>query len=169
MPIIKTKKDFEKVFKQYFQMCCNSVISVVGDKHVAQDVVQDVMIHLWKNRRKIGEVEYMRSFLLTSCRNKAIEYVRKSDSNKRLNDHISNTPITEDINVEQTWLQDRIYNSIRQLPPKCGQVFSLSKVEGLTYSEIAETMDISVKTVENHMAKAFRLLRDLLKDQLHHH
>ncbi|MBK7633158.1 MAG: hypothetical protein IPJ13_01900 [Saprospiraceae bacterium] len=61
--------------------------------------------------------------------------------------------------MEKLLLLEQIYVSIRQLPPKCSEVFTLSKVNGLTYVQIAEKMNISVKTVENHMGKALRLMR----------
>lgn len=71
-------------------------------------------------------------------------------------------------NEEQEWSEwvkiDQVYSSLRHLPPKCREVFELAKLKGLTYSQIAETMQISPKTVENHMAKAFTILRDKLKD-----
>lgn len=68
--------------------------------------------------------------------------------------------------AEKHLLKQKLYNSVRQLPPKCREVFMLSKVNGLTYSEIAEQLGISVKTVENQMGKALRTLRNLMSDNL---
>ena len=68
--------------------------------------------------------------------------------------------------IEKLMLIEQIYVSIRQLPPKCSEVFTLSKVNGLTYSQIAEKMNISVKTVENHMSKALKIMRELLSKSL---
>jgi RNA polymerase sigma-70 factor (ECF subfamily) len=167
MTSIKTKEDFEAVFRTHYNMLCNTVVSIVSDRSRAEDVVQEVMVHLWSNRKKIAEVQHLRAFLIQSCRNKAIEILRKEASVKRRESEISDTPTVEDINVDQAWLKEQIFDSIRHLPSKCGQVFIMSKVEGLTYTEIAESLDISVKTVENHMGKAFKLLRKMLAGKIY--
>ena len=60
-------------------------------------------------------------------------------------------------------LKEKLFNSIRQLPPKCRDVFTMSKINGLTYSEIANELGISPKTVENQMGRALRLLREFMK------
>lgn len=167
MSSINTKEDFEVVFRTHYNMLCNTVVSIVGDASMAEDVVQEVMIHVWDNRVKIGEVHHMRAFLIQSCRNKAIEILRKEASVKRLEKEIVNTPTIEDVNIDQLWLKEQLFDSIRHLPSKCGEVFNMSKVEGLTYGEIAESLNISVKTVENHMSKAFSLLRKMLHGKIY--
>ena len=80
-----------------------------------------------------------------------------------------NTPEGEELmeegEIEKLLLLDQIYVSIRQLPPKCAQVFTLAKINGLPYAQIAKEMNVSVKTVENQMGKALRLLRGILANK----
>lgn len=167
MASLQSISEFEAVFKQYYSMLCNIVRPMVGDADLAQDIVQEVMIHCWRKRKGIGEVDHMGAFLTTACRRKAIEHLRKVNNRKKLEQLISNTPTEEQELLDHEVLKEKIYNSIRQLPSKCGAVFTMSKINGLTYAEIAEELDISSKTVENHMSKAFKLLRQMLDGKIY--
>lgn len=74
--------------------------------------------------------------------------------------------ISVDEEADNYLLREFMYKSIRQLPPKCQEVFMMNKINGLTYREIAEDLDISVKTVENQIGKAYRILRELMAGRL---
>ena len=107
----------------------------------------------------------VKSFLFQSTKNRAIEIIRRN----KLNDTMV-LEKTKEIESDKQLMQEadnylmkqKIFASIRQLPPKCQQVFKMSKINGLTYSEIAAELDISVKTVENQIGKALKFLREKL-------
>ena len=133
---------------------------------VAEDTVQDVFVKIWMKRGEIDMDKNPKSFLFQSVKNRAIEIIRKDklDSTYRA-ENLRKLEEIDDINyeAERYVMMERIYASIRQLPPKCQKVFTLSKVNGLTYSEIAEELEISVKTVENQIGRSLRILREKLK------
>ncbi len=132
---------------------------------VAEDTVQDVFVKIWMKRGEIDMDKNPKSFLFQSVKNRAIEIIRKDklDSTYRAK-NLRKLEEIDDINyeAERYVMMERIYASIRQLPPKCQKVFTLSKVNGLTYSEIAEELEISVKTVENQIGRSLRILREKL-------
>lgn len=166
-----TKTDFRKLFDDYYNPLCNFAKSILHDSSRAQDAVQDVYVSLWIKRRSLDHSN-LKSYLFTSTRNKCIEILRSQaldlkmrTENQRRIEMSSSLIIDEEAN--KYLLKEKLYNSIRQLPPKCQEVFSLSKLNGLTYSEIADRLDISVKTVENQMGRALRLLREIIADNFY--
>ncbi len=104
----------------------------------------------------------MKSYLFRAVKNKAVEKLRQKKSYEQMIQHFSELSAEEDQRAERLMKMERINSSLRHLPPKCRQVFTMHKFNGLTYAEIAEELDISIKTVENHMLKAIKLLREHL-------
>ena len=156
------------MFKQYYNPLCNFAASILKDKKLAEDVVHDVFEKLWDKRSELNINDNEKSYLFTSVRNKAIEVIRKNKSDQKLEVDYINSTLENGLDEvsDKYLLKEKLYRSIRQLPPKCQKVFLLNKINGLTYIEIADDLDISVKTVENHMGKAFRLLREMMKNNL---
>lgn len=163
--IFANKKAFKKVFQKYYNPLCNFANNMVNDTTVAEDIVQEVFMKLWEVNEKTELKEDVSTYLFSSVRNKVLEFIRarkayeKHVSESRINDLNQQTP--EEISRNYLRLE-KINNSLRHLPPKCKNVFVLHKFNGLTYSEIAEREGISVKTVENHMIKAIKILRSHL-------
>ena len=161
--IDKTK--FRVYFDEYFNALSNFAYGYVHDKTVAEDIVQDVFVKFWMKREVIQADNNVKSFLFQSTKNRAIEIIRRN----KLNDTMV-LEKTKEIESDERLMQEadnylmkqKIFASIRQLPPKCQQVFKMSKINGLTYNEIAAELDISVKTVENQIGKALKFLREKL-------
>jgi len=158
---------FQEVFKQYYNPLCNFAASIVKDDRMAQDVVQDVFTHLWDKRESISVDNNEKNYLFSAVKNKAIEKLRKLSSEGQLAETLK---LMQKSSVEEQadkyLLREHINKSLRQLPPKCKEIFEMSKLRGLTYTEIAEEKDISVKTVENQIGKAYRMLRELLSSKM---
>lgn len=116
-------------------------------------------------RDDIDLTKNVKSFLFQSVKNRAIEVIRKNklDTSYRSENLRKLEEIVDiDDEADRYVMMERIYTSIRQLPPKCQKVFTLSKVNGLTYNEIAAELEISVKTVENQIGRSLRILREKL-------
>lgn len=134
---------------------------------MAEDAVQDVFVNMWQKKDHVDTEKEVRSYLFSATRNKCIELLRrqKLDRDMRLENE-RRIEMSASMNMEEEsekyMLKERLYCSIRQLPPKCQQVFTMSKINGLTYTEIAEQLDISPKTVESQMGKALKLLREYM-------
>ena len=166
------KSDFKKLFDDHYRPLCNFAFRITADMAKSEDVVQDVFVKIWNQQNLLQSNQNIRSFIYTMVRNHALEVIRRDGIGMKVTQHMLYLHSEEtdhavmDEEIEKYALIDKIYVSIRQLPPKCGEVFTLSKINGLSYSQIGEQLNISVKTVENHMSKALKLLREMLADQM---
>lgn len=144
---------------------------IIHDMEKAEDVVMDVFEKAWNERERLDSNGNVRAYIYTMVKNRSLEMLRNEARIVRLTSEFSglNTPEGEELmeegEIEKLLLLDQIYVSIRQLPPKCAQVFTLAKINGLPYAQIAKEMNVSVKTVENQMGKALRLLRGILANK----
>lgn len=153
----------------YFERLCSFARQYVSDNDTAQDICQKVFISLWEKRATIDPERSISSYLFTSVRNRCLNHIR---DHKKFRSRLLDVEcgeieigITEDhFALEE--LQQRIEAILETLPPKCRQVFELSRYENKKYKEIAEELDIAQKTVEAHMSKAIKSLRDQLGDYL---
>lgn len=137
---------------------------------MAQDIVQDVFTKLWDKRENVTIDTNEKSYLFQAVKNRSLEMLRKRKNDVEVskadynNINFGNSGIEEE--AKNYMLKEFLYKSIRQLPPKCQEIFVMNKVNGLTYNEIALDLDISVKTVENQIGKAYRKLRELMEGRL---
>ncbi len=158
-----TKAQFKTLFDTYYNPLCNFCCRYLKDRSDVEDVVQDVLVKLWQNKDKIHLQKDVKYYLFTSVKNKAIELIRSRKRKGEILDTLIPEKFFEDPvgdEADSTILKEKLYNSIRQLPPKCQEIFVMNKVNGLTYNEISEELKISSKTVDNQMRRAFKLLRD---------
>ena len=163
--IFSSKAEYKRTFEEYYNPLCNFAFKIVNRKDLAEDVVQEVFVQIWQKRENIKLKASIKNYLFQSTRNKAIEILRKKKLENDYKEHELSLK-TEAYEIEEEannyMLKERLKRSIRQLPPKCQEIFVMSKMNGLTYAEIAEELDLSVKTVENQMGRALKLLREML-------
>lgn len=162
------KKAFDAFMDYYSSTLYRCAFGVVGTRESAEEVVSDVFFEVWKNRLKLLEIESMEAFLRTITYRKAISYLRHEDSMPaRVSlDDIENftvapiaAPDSEMISREEL---DAVRRAIDELPPKCRHVFYLAKIERIPYKEIAQTLSITVATINYHVAYAMDALRKRL-------
>lgn len=161
----------ERIFKQYFREMTLSVHRLLKDESMAKDIVQDVFFKFWTNRDHLNIQSSLKGYLKRSCVNAALDYLRKRKNFRKVENEeiLVQSPSTmrnAAQNLETEELQAKVDAAIDSLHPKCRTVFMLSRKEELTYREIAEKLDISVKTVESHMGTALKKLRVLLNPYL---
>ena len=162
---IFSKQTYQELFRQYYNPLCNYAYNYVKDNELAQDAVQEAFLNLWRNRKKLDAGPGIKSYLFTSTRNKVLEFIRR---NKMMEDHSEKVRINElmryDIedDAEKYVRIEKIHSAIDTLPPKCREIFKMSKINGLSYREIANHLNISQKTVENQVIRGLKLLRDKL-------
>ena len=160
----------DRLFHEHYEGLSRYAYSILKDQSAAEDLVQQLFITLWEKREDLEISSDPRSYLYRSTYNRCLNEVKRI---KRRGVH---TDATEEYGLESgadtsqrvlgKELEDRIESAIQTLPEKCGEVFRMSRFKELSYKEIAEKLDISTKTVENHMGKALRLMREELKDYL---
>lgn len=152
-------KAFEALFRKYFHTLCLLSKRYTRDITTSREVVQDLFIHLWENRKVLEIKTSFRSYMASAVRFNSIRRIRNDrkvviftdllpDNSQELNDHL-----------EYAELQAAIIRAIEGLPHQCRKVFELSRFELLTHSEIALRLEISVKTVEAHIGKALKQLQ----------
>ncbi len=153
--------------ESYYRHLCNYAFSLIKDHDKAEDIVQTVFIDVWFNRKNINSLYSIKNYLYKSVYNKFIDEYRK---NKRMvfieKKHLEAIDlIVEKDEKELDGLITSMNKEISNLPEKCQQIFLLNKKEGLTHTEISEYLNISIKTIEGHMTRAFKILNKKLGDQ----
>lgn len=163
-----SEKEYKKLFHIKYNSFCNYAYSIVKNESEAEDVVQEVFIDFWKN---YGDKEYtikIENYFIRAIKYKCIDVVRKRIvSQKYLSEarHItSNHDFVESAEKDSVDISQLVNLAIDQLPSKTKEVFVLSKIKKLSYKQIASHLNISEKTVENQMARAFKQLRLTLKE-----
>lgn len=163
-----SEKEYKKLFHIKYNSFCNYAYSIIKNESEAEDVVQEVFIDFWK---KYGDKEYtikIENYFIRAIKYKCIDVVRKRIvSQKYLSEarHLTpNSNFDESIEKDFTDISQLVNIAIDQLPPKTKEVFVLSKIKKLSYKQIATQLNISEKTVENQMARAFKQLRLTLKE-----
>lgn len=162
---------YEEMFKTYFSSLCYFAQKYVADFDSCKEIVHKVFVGIWEKRDSFDFEKQAKSYLFTSVYNRCMNHIR-DEKRLLINDAQG---ITEEIadssshsaNIEASELEGQIWKVINSLPDKCKEVFILNRFKKKKYSEIAVQMDISVKTVETHMSKALRILRDNLKVYIH--
>ncbi|MEO1011885.1 MAG: RNA polymerase sigma-70 factor [Bacteroidota bacterium] len=152
----------------HHQRLCTFANSLVNDHYQAQDIVQNVFMGLWKKRKGLPEDFNIKSFLSRSVYNEFIDQYRKNQSLLALEKKYIEALhlVIEDNDPEAiAQLMTLVKEEIVALPPKCKEVFVLSRQEGLTNIEISEYLKISIKTVEGHITRAFSILRKKIGDK----
>lgn len=164
------KPAFENIFKSHFVHLCNFANQYVSDMDAARDICQKVFILVWENRENIKPDQNIRSYLFTAVKNRCLNHIRdqKKYRSRILDVDIQDVDIAfEEDQLAVADLENKIKRALEALPEKCRQVFEMSRYEDKKYQEIADELQVSKKTVEAHMSRALRSLREDLKDYLH--
>jgi RNA polymerase sigma-70 factor (ECF subfamily) len=149
---------------------CNYAYSILRDSDEAEDMTQKVFCKLWEQRERIEIHTSVKSYLYRAvhndCMNKIKQHSIRTEHNEYYiyeKDLISNEVENA---VLVTELEQQIEIIIENMPPRCREVFKMSRQQQLSYSEIAQTLQITTNTVETQIVKALRMLRGGLKDYL---
>lgn len=161
---------FETIFRTYYERLCNYANTILNDMDEAEEMVQGAFLTVWEKHDTLEIHTSVKSYLYRAVHNSCLNRVKHYKVRKTYGDSVKNqTELLHDDASQDligSELDAIVANAIDSLPDQCRLVFKLSRFENLTYAEIAEQLGISVKTVENHMVKALKVLREKLKDYL---
>lgn len=160
----------ETLFREHYQGLSRYAFSILKDQEEAEDVVQKLFVKLWEKRKDIEIWKDVKSYLYRSTYNASLNELKRIkrhtmyETADKENGFQSDNDSSSKVMSEE--LEKHIENAIQTLPTKCGEVFRMSRFKEYSYKEIAEKLDISIKTVENHMGKALKLMREELEEYL---
>ena len=162
---------FRALFDAYYARLCTFAVEYVGSMDRARDVVQDVFLTLWERRADWVVHGSLKSYLYQAVRNRALNASRDRATRRRAYDAHGQhrhrvTRRTAENQAHYHQLSEAIHRAIDQLPPRRRMVFLLHRHHDLTYAEVAQTMGITRKTVENQIGRALKFLRDRLQKEI---
>lgn len=160
------KHAFDKIFHKYYESLCNFAFLFLKNSPKSEEVVADVFLNLWKKKQAINIKTSLKAYLYRSTRNAAISDLRKEKKIHLSNEENENQGKTKlDLSPETLLIRKEICKTFKDLidlmPKQAALIFRLHKVDGMSYREIARLLDLSVKTVENHMGRALKLMREM--------
>lgn len=167
---------YGELYIRHKDACINYARLLVGGSS-ADDIVQDVFVNLWKTRSLILDVESIRPYLLKAVYNSSLNYLRgetnKNEFKNRYARQIqlltaatydpSTNPLIDKLFVRDA--QASIDEAISLLPKKCGDIFRMSYISGMSHKEIAERLNLQVSTVDNQIYKALRFIRSYIPQE----
>jgi len=159
---------FKELYLVYFDRLYKFALSILHSPEFAEEAVNDVFLNIWQKRHQLKAIENLRNYLFISTKNTAFNYLSKfrKERNASLDDvlvRFEADELTPETAFFTTEVRNEIEQAINQLPPKTKLVFQMAKIEGLKYKEIAEILNISVNTIDNHIAIAIKKLSVTLK------
>ncbi len=161
---------YEMIFRTFYQPLCRYAYSFLEDREEAEEVVQSAFITVWEKRKSIDIQTSLKSYLYRMVRNGCLNVIKHEKVKQQ---HVAHEMAVTEVSYESvsqkvyaSELESKITEALKALPEQCRLVFQLSRFEELKYQEIADQLQISVKTVENHMGKALRIMREQLKEYL---
>lgn len=153
---------FDTIFRTWYAPLVRIATYLLHDAGIAEEVVQDVLLEVWRRRETLAFEQEPRRYLMRATRNRALNHVRHEQVAARAaardipeEAHAATAPAM----VDAKELEVAIAQAIGTLPERCRAVFELSRRHNMSYAQIAEALDIAPKTVENQMGKALRMLR----------
>ncbi|MBT9190428.1 RNA polymerase sigma factor [Zobellia russellii] len=162
------EKAYVYLVENYHNRLCAYANSLIRDDLLAEDIVQNVFVQIWEKRAKLKNELTLESYLYKSVHNKFIDEYRKGKAVMALEKKYMTAlelAIEEKDEAQEQKILNILFAAIQELPPKCKQIFLMSKKEGLTNIEISQCLNLSKKTVESQITKAFRILRNKMGEK----
>ncbi len=161
---------FEMLFRTYYQPLCNYAFTFVQDRDEAEEIVQSTFLNIWEKRENLSIHTGVKPYLYAMVRNACLNVLKHEKIKQQ---HVTMEMAIAERSIESvartiiaSELEAKIHGAMDHLPEQCRLIFKLSRFEDLKYAEIAEQLNISIKTVENQMGKALRIMREQLRDYL---
>ncbi|HZL12135.1 MAG TPA: RNA polymerase sigma-70 factor [Prolixibacteraceae bacterium] len=151
---------FEIIFKYYYSGLVVYADQVIRNTPVSEDIVQSVFMKLWETRQSL-EIRSFRAYLMQSVKNRCIDHIRSQAVKIKYNSHITESDQFE--MPQDLWseveLDELLQRAMDKLPPRCREIFMMSRIDKLKIAEIAEKLQLSGRTVETQISKAIKILR----------
>ncbi|MCB1043557.1 MAG: RNA polymerase sigma factor [Acidobacteria bacterium] len=155
---------FHELYLNMAEPMYRFLVRKTGSESTAEDLVQDLFVRIWKQRKRLDPNQSLKAYLYTAATRLAIDHLRRHSVRKEVG--VDEIEVGFDVGNQELNVihQQQVRDALAGLSNQQRTVFWLSRVEGLTYPEIADCLSMSVKTVETHMSRAFVKLREHLKN-----
>lgn len=158
---------FEILYKRYYQQLVRFSWRYSKSKAVAEELVQDFFADIWENPKTFNITSSIRAYFYKAVRNSSLNYIKQKKVQEKYDpEWISMKKEAIMLEIEDKFREDKIReaikNAVENLPERSRMTYKLHRYDGLTYEEIAEVMDVSVKTVESQMTRTLKILRNKL-------
>jgi RNA polymerase sigma-70 factor (ECF subfamily) len=168
-------QDLEMLFRSSYNYLCVYAENITGDALQAEDIVSNLFVKLWEKREQLHIHTTFGAYLTSAVRNEALNYLKHAEVKKRYHAtteyqlmHVdllnpssaADTPLSDLLEKE---LKEQIETALRTLPPQCREIFTLHKIDDLSYQEVADQLNISINTVRTQLMRAMKKMRFALK------
>lgn len=164
-----SKKAFELLYDNYYAKLCSFSYKVTKDIAVSEEIVQDLILTIWEKKETLSFAPQLKYYLYRAVHNNSVRYVNKHAKvyhNSEETEALENVAEEFSSTMEETELSMAISLAVESLPAQTNKIFKMSREENLTYKEIAEKTNLSVKSIEYHISKAINYLHSELKEFL---
>lgn len=163
----RDNKWFREIFDEHYKYIRNYIYYLSGDLELTDDLAQDVFLHLWEEQTKIRR-ETVKPYLFTVAKNLYFKQHRRKNihldfTSTLLNEHDNESP---EFLLELKEFDRKLQNAIAEVPEKTRAIFLMSRIDKMTYTEIAERLQLSTKAIEKHMSKAMKLMQEKINRKL---
>jgi RNA polymerase sigma-70 factor (ECF subfamily) len=168
--VVRNETAFEQVFKTHYKNLYAYALTILKDEIEAEEIVQQVFFKLWDRSEKLHVSGPVAAYLYRAVHNESLNFLKHQKVKETHRLHVAyamknNTEQPQGKMLSRE-LEQKFREALNELPEQCRTVFQLSRFEDMKYRDIADKLQISVKTVENHMGKALKILRTQLVDFL---
>lgn len=172
-------QNFNELFSVYRNRFILFAISYVDNKEAAEDIVMDSFMYYWEKRKELDDTSNIPGYILTTIKHKCLNYLKhklhvekthseiKSHQSRVIELNISSLEACEPQELFAKELEALIMDTLNQLPEPSRTIFIKSRLKNKTYKEIGHDLNISEKSIEYHLTKAIKILKENLKDYLH--
>ncbi|MCD4772139.1 MAG: RNA polymerase sigma-70 factor, partial [Bacteroidales bacterium] len=156
-------KEFEFFFRELYEPLLRYANSIINNENDSEEIVQDIFLNLWKNRKNIKITTSLSAYVYRSVYNNCLQLIKRQKLNIKYKQYAMsqiNQPLEPIEELKYNELNKKVFEVLNKLPDNCQTIFKLSRFQGLKYREIAKKLSISIKTVEANMNKALKHFRE---------
>lgn len=167
---VETETRFKELFKSHYKRLHAYACTILKDEDEAEEIIQNIFVRLWEKRERIEELQSVNAYLYRAVYNDCINHLKHEKVKISYKNHILYTNKETDYHSQSSnkvyQLEERLRKALSELPEQCRSIFQMSRFEEMKYREIADKLGLSVKTVENQMSKALKIMRIKMADLL---
>ena len=170
---VQIANDNPKAFQLFFDYTYTTIFRYISyfidDRELCKDVISDIYLYLWQNRKKLPEMQQYENYLFICARNQSLQYIKEACRYQKVRlEDADMSFLCDKTNPEQKALDDELKDiielAINSLPPRCRLIFFMVREENMTYKEVAEALSLSHRTVHAQMCIAIKKVGEIVKE-----